>query len=543
MATSGRLESWKQIASYLSRSVRTVRRWERQEGLPVHRHMHRSLGSVFALRSEIDAWRQAVAGATGADRGTTPLAPIGPTRSIAVLPFANLSADEDHAYFVDGLAEELITTLSRVQALRVTARTSSATLRGTTKGTRAIARQLGVRYLLAGSVRRNGARLRISAQLIDAANDVTLWGDTHEGTLDDVFTVQERFTRMVVAALELRLTADDAQRLAEPTIPSVPAYECYLRARYAAWGWRRESIDHSVRLLQQALQIIGDNVRLHAALGLAHLHYREAGIDLTERPLYAAERCASRVFAIDPQAPAGLQLRGWIRYSQGCIQDAVRDLKRSLAREPHNADTLLLLCNCYLISGRVNEARPLVARLLKVDPLTPITRCMPAFADILEGNFAAAVRPYRQMLEMDPANPLARLFFIWVLILNRRRDEAQTILAGYRAAARDTVPGRVALFLTHAAAGESRQALALLSPELESVAGASDMFARFLAQGFAWAGMQAAALKWLQTAVDRGFINYPFLARHDPSFKALRGEPKFRELLAAVRNRWERFTA
>jgi len=543
MPTSDRLESWKQIAGYLNRSVRTVRRWERQENLPVHRHMHRSLGSVFALRSEIDAWREAAAAAAGADSGTTSMAAIGRTRSIAVLPFANLSPDADNTYFVDGLTEELITTLSRIHALRVTSRTSSATLRGTTKGTRVIARQLGVRYLLAGSVRRNGARLRISAQLIDAANDVTLWGDTHEGTREDLFAVQERFTRMVVAALELRLSADDAQRLAEPTIPSVPAYECYLRARHEAWGWRRESIDRSITLLQQALQIIGDNIRLHAALGLAHLQYREAGIDLTERSLCEAERCAARVFAIDPGAPAGLQLRGWIRYSQGCTEDAVRDLKQSLAREPHNADTLLLLCNCYLISGRVGEARPLLARLLKVDPLTPITRCMPAFADIMEGNFAAAVRPYRQMLQMDPLNPMARLFLIWVLILNRRRDEAKTILAGFAAPALESVPARVALFLAHAAAGENDKALSALNPQVESVAGASDMFARFLAQGFAWAGMHAAALKWLQTAVARGFINYPFLARHDPSFRSLRGDPRFTELLADVRDRWKRFTA
>jgi len=416
-------------------------------------------------------------------------------------------------------------------------------LRGTTKGSRAIARQLGVRYLLEGSVRRTTTRLRISAQLIDAASDVNLWSETYDGTLEDVFTIQERCTRSVVTALELRLTAGDAQGLAEPAIASFPAYDCYLRARYEGWRWRRESIDHAVRLLQHASKIIGENLRLLTALGLVHLQYREAGLDLTECPLVEAERCAAKVFALVPGSAAGFQLRGWIQYSRGRIQSAVRDLKQSLALEPHSADTLLLLCNCYLISGRVKEARPLLARLLKVDPLTPITRCMPAFADLMEGKFSAAIRPYQQMLEMDPANPVARLFYIWVLILNRRGDEAKAVFVKFPPETLNTVPARIASFLTRAAAGDRLEAQSTLTPQIESVAEATDMFPRFLAQGFAWAGMRAPALKWLRRAIDRGFINYPFLARHDPSFKGLRGDPKFKELLTVVRNRWERFAA
>jgi tetratricopeptide (TPR) repeat protein len=392
-------------------------------------------------------------------------------------------------------------------------------------------------------VQRTTTHLRISAQLIDGNSDVNLWSETYDGALEDVFAIQERCARSVVTALELRLTAADTERLDEPAISSLPAYDCYLRARYEGWRWRRESIDHAIGLLQQALEIIGANVRLLSALGLAHLQYREAGLDLSERPLVEAERCAAKVFALDPASATGFQLRGWIQYSRGRIQSAVRDLKQSLVREPHNADTLLLLCNCYLISGRVAEARPLLARLLKVDPLTPITRCMPAFADLMEGKFSAAIRPYQQMLEMDPANPVARLFYIWVLILNRRSDQAKAICANYPLEALETVPARIASFLTRAAAGDQLEARFALTPQIESVAKATDMFPRFLAQGFAWAGMRVPALKWLRTAIDRGFINYPFLARHDPSFRTLRGDPKFKELLAVVRDRWERFAA
>jgi tetratricopeptide (TPR) repeat protein len=283
--------------------------------------------------------------------------------------------------------------------------------------------------------------------------------------------------------------------------------------------------------------------RLYSALGLAYLQYREAGIDFSERPLLEAEKCAARVFALEHASASGLQLRGWIHYSRGRIQEAVRDLKAALDIDANNADTLLLLSNCYLISGRVSVARPLIARLLAVDPLTPLTRCMPAWADILDGNFEAAVEPYRQMFEMDPSNPMARLFYLWVLILNRRDDAIAAILNTFPAEVRDTVPARISFFLAYARAGKRREAQAALTPEIETVATATDVFPRVLAQGFAMAGMPEEAMRWLEIAVDRGFINYPFLARYDPFFKTLRSDTRFKRLLDTVHDRWERFEA
>ena len=540
-APADRLDSWKQIAAYLHRSVRTVRRWEHEEGLPVHRHVHRTLASVYALKSEVDAWRQAAARAPESSRAAASSAASAPTRSIAVLPFANLSADPENEYFADGLTDEVTTTLAKVRDLRVTSRLSSMTLRGTSKGAKAISAQLGVRYLLEGSVRRAGQRLRVTAQLIDAANDNHLWADTYDGTVDDVFSIQEQLARVIVDALELRLTAREKQRIAERAIDNLPAYECYLRARHEAWRWRRDSIDHAVQLLREGLAIIGDNVRLHAALGVAYLQYREAGIDFGDRPLLEAEKCASKLFELERDSSAGLQLRGWIRYSRGLVQEAVHDLKAALDIEPNNADTLLLLSNCYLISGRVSSARPLVTRLLAVDPLTPVTRCMPAWADILDGKFAAALEPYRKMVEMDPSNPMARLFYTWVLVINHMEHDVGALVDECPSDVRDTVPVRIAFFLAFALAGKHGEAQAVLTPQVEAAARATDVFARFLAHGFALAGMAEPAMRWLEVAVDRGFINYPFLARHDPVFRLLRSEARFKRLLEVVRDRWERF--
>jgi non-specific serine/threonine protein kinase len=237
-----------------------------------------------------------------------------------------------------------------------------------------------------------------------------------------------------------------------------------------------------------------------------------------------------------------LRLRGWILYSRGQIQGAVHDLKSALDLEPNDADTLLLLSNCYLISGQASAARPLIDRLVAVDPLTPLTHCMPAWADILEGDFAAALEPYRKMFEMDPENPMARLFYVWVLLLNRRDDLISTILESFPEDVRETVPARVAFFVAAALTAKRRgTSLPALTPQMEAAANGTDVFARILAGGYAVAGDSDRALHWLEVAVDRGFINYPFLSRFDPSLENLRHDERFLRLMDVVHERWKRF--
>jgi predicted Zn-dependent protease len=195
------------------------------------------------------------------------------------------------------------------------------------------------------------------------------------------------------------------------------------------------------------------------------------------------------------------------------------------------------------VSGRVASARPLLARLLTLDPLTPLTRCMPAFADLMQGDLAAAVAPYRQMFEMDRTNPMGRLFYVWVLILNRRRAEAQRIADDCPRNLRSSVAGQLMRFLTAAARGRLTATQSRVSAQVRAAARSTDVFSRFLAQGFALAGQPAQAIHWLEAAVARGFINYPFLARHDPSLASVRTDPRFQRLLKDVRSRWENFEA
>ena len=207
-----RLDSWKEIAAYLRRGARTVQRWEREEELPVHRLQHGKLGSVYAYPAELDAWFASRGAALEAE--PAPAAPDTP--SVAVLPFTDLSPQADQAYFCDGIAEEIIHALSGVAGLRTASRTSSFRFRGPGVDSRAAARELGVRSLLDGSVRKSGDRLRVAVQLIDAETGFPLWAERYDRTLNDVFAVQDEIAESVVRALQVTLTPREERALQTP---------------------------------------------------------------------------------------------------------------------------------------------------------------------------------------------------------------------------------------------------------------------------------------------------------------------------------------
>lgn len=534
-----RLDSWKEIASHLGRSVRTVRRWEAHEELPVRRQVHRSRATVYAYRSEIDAWQRKRDVEPAGSRG---IAEVDPGhRSIAVLPFSYLGPDPRAEYLADGFTDEVISHLGKLAGLRVISRTSAMAFRATTKTVRAIGRELQVQHLVEGTVRHDGSRLRVSTRLIAIPNDDRIWAETHDGTLEDVFAMQESIAREIVDALELRLTPDEDRLLGERRVNDLSAWRAILEARKESLRWQPDTIHRAIRLLHDALEMVGANAELYAALGRAHLQFREAGVDLGREPIEQAERFARKAFELAPSSSSVLHLRGWIHYSRGEIQQAVRDLGRTLEMDRNDPDTLGLLSNCYLISGRITAARPLIARLLSIDPLTPLNRCMPGWAHALEGNFPAAIAPYREMFEMDPENPLARLFYTWILTANRLDRDAHRVVAGFTESQRGSLPARIAARFVGTPAGPGEAGNIELSPDDEKLATTNEMFARFLGQAFALGGRSDEAVRWLSVAVDRGFINYPFLARHDPILRRLDDHPGFRDLLHSVEKRWMEF--
>ncbi len=536
-AHDSRLRSWKAIASYLGCSVRTARRWEADEGLPVHRLMHKSQGSVYAYAAELDTWLQRNEGSS-----EQPKTSVNDARkSIAVLPFDFIGADSDNAYIADGFTEELIADLSKIRTLRVTSRTSSMSLKGSQLSAQKIARSLGVGLLLEGSVQKQQSRLRIAVRLVDPDSEDTLWTDKYQGDLAEVFSIQERIARDVASQLKLSLTGDDEARLEARDLDDVDAWLYAAQARQEAFRWRADAIERGIKLLEKAVEHAGERPVLLASLGRAWLMCREAGVDLGPAPIEEAKKCLRRIAAADPEAAVGLSLSGWIHYAEGDVRGAVADLNTAIHADVNDVDSMNLLVNCYLISGRVSLARTLTDRVKTLDPLTPLARCLPGWADSLEGRFDEAVGPYREMFDMDPGNPMARLFLVWALASAGRSAEAIAVAEGFSDETAGSPAGQVAGLFAKGLRGDAIDGDGGLSLDAEALAYTSDIIPRLLSQAYALLGQAGLSIAWLGKAVERGFINYPYMANHDPLWASVRDEPGFQVILRDVEKRWEQF--
>ncbi len=204
------------------------------------------------------------AGAFAAGLTTEAEGPDREAKTIVVLPFVNRSADPDDEYFSDGLTDEVISDLSHISALHVISRNSSSTLKGTTKDTPTLGRELGVTHLVTGTVRRAGTALRVTADLVEASTDTPLWSEKFSGTMEDVFGIQEEISRQIVSALQVTLTDSEARDVAERPIDDPVAYDCYLRAHQVMYNWTPEDQHRAMRLVDDAIEVVGESPLLLA---------------------------------------------------------------------------------------------------------------------------------------------------------------------------------------------------------------------------------------------------------------------------------------
>ena len=475
-------------------------------------------------------------------------APPGSARStrsdsqaaIAVLPFANLSPDANDEYFADGLTDELITDLSAIRTLRVTARGAVIRLKGSAKDHGAIARELGVRYVVTGSVRRAGDGIRVTAALHDARADAVLWTDKINGSLGDVFAIQERIAGRIAGGLRLTLSADEQRRLREHPVTDLRAYEYLLQARHALWTFATPALDRARLLLENALAIVGDNAQLYAALGQVHMNYIETGQPGAAEHLALVEEYAAKASDLEPESAPVLWLRGAIRWKHGEIRESIQLLERARALDPSNAELITFLSYVYLLAGQDDRAWEAAEDSTRLDPLTPLLQCMPGFCHWLAGRPAAALSYYQKFLAMDPTNPAAHLFLVVILRVTGNTDEAAKRGESLQREFPGTIFGSLGAAYAAAIRGRRDDARAAVTPELLAATQRVEFIARFVAQLMVLIGDADGAVDALEHSVRLGMSHYPFLSRHDPLLRTLHGHPRFEHLLGVVRMRWER---
>jgi len=482
--------------------------------------------------------------------GTTSMKPRGvrpeenarpETPSIVVLPFDDISPGGDNEYFADGLTEEIIADLSGVQSLRVISRTSAMAFKGTRKDLRTIAGELRVGYVLEGSVRKAGNSLRITAQLIDAAGDEHLWADKYTGTLDDVFDMQERVSRSIVQALKVRLSPVEAKQMAKRPIANVAAYDYYLRARSALLSFSTKGVAEAIDLLEAGLKVVGENALFYAGLGYAHMisFMAEAA---KEEALNKAVEYGERAMRLDPELAQVHVLMGIIETSRNAVK-AVSCLKQALAIDPGNYDAYFWLTKAYWIVGRCSAALATIDRLIELDPLNPMHLGMRSDVNFYDGSVDLAIEDMAPIWTANPGNPLFRFWSAFLLAHADRMEEALSALDPIESVAVPDFWTQVSRVFKHAIQADRAGVLAHLTPDMAAAARLDGMMACYLASMFAMLDDFVQALDFLEHAVNRGFINYPYLNRHDRFLAKMHGDPRFEKLMQRVKREWEEFEA
>lgn len=333
--------------------------------------------------------------------------------SIAVLPFANMSRDPEQEYFADGITEDIITELSRFRSLFVIARNSSFTYKGRAVDLKQVGRELGVRYVLEGSVRKAAERLRITGQLIDATTGAHLWAERYDGTLEDVFDLQDRITGRVVSALMTNLEQAEIERARRKPTASLDAYDCCLRVRAAFHQFSPTTIAEALELLGRAIERDPNYAAAYAlAAWLHHLRLTNGWFDDRAEDAGAGERLARRAAALAPNDAVIPGLAGYtLAYTARDLEAAIGLVSRALAISPNYARNWGYSAWIRIWCGEPRAALEHVQNALRLNPLDPeiaLTRNALAYGHYFLDEFDAAAAVVRESLQSRPnsASPL-----------------------------------------------------------------------------------------------------------------------------------------
>jgi TolB-like protein len=466
----------------------------------------------------------------------TEVAPEEQRKSIVVLPFDNMSPDPGDSYFSDGLLEEIITYLSYLPSLRVISRNSAMVLKGTQKDTRTIARELGVQYVLEGSVRKSGDHLRIIAQLIDGASDEHLWADRYEGLLGDVFEIQDRVSRAIADSLSVKLSPEVERRFSDRADRNPAAYECFLRARADMWMLSGDSLDRALDWVERGLAIVSDDADLLAMKGVIlfqRVNILGASPDTYASLLEKAQECADQAISLNPDSGAVQWVQAGIRHQAGDPAGAIKHFDLAVALEPSNADAAFMLgYQLAAVGCHLDHSREMITRAADLDPLTPIYQNGLGWLQFFNGEFEEATSSFRPwQMAMEEGKSQFRHFPAYLHAAAGNLDEAERLIDQMASDSPGQIMTSGMVFLKHAWLGERDAALDALTDEWQEAARWDDIYPLYMAGGLASIGDFDRALEWLDFTIDYGIRNPKFLGQCEPFLEPLRPTTRFGHLM------------
>jgi TolB-like protein/DNA-binding SARP family transcriptional activator len=473
------------------------------------------------------------AGLSWVIRSATVPAATGPP-SVAVLPFTNLSDDDESLYFADGITEDILTDLSRLLGLRVVARSSVMPYRNATRPLDEIARELGVTHVLQGSVRRSDDAVRIAVQLVDVEQEANIWAQSYDRPLEDIFAVQSDIARRVAGALHTRLTSGAAARLDRVPTDDVIAYNFYLRGRYF-WHRRTQAdLAEAAGFFQRAVE--RDSAYAQAWAGLADAYAVQAFYDYrAPAEAYAeAKRAALRALALDETLAEAHASLGYVTlYYDWDASGAETAFRRAIELDPSYSIGHQWYGNHLVATGRFDEAARAMGRAREVNPLSLIANGALGFALYYAGRHRDAVAQMDLALEMEPDWDLGHLWRGQALDAMGRSDEAIATLSRAVELSGGSGITVAALAHTYAAAGATDDARALLADLIEDRSEGRYRPSFEIAKVYVALGDHDEALRWLERAYGEHSHSMVFL-EVDPQLAPLRQDPSFRRLVERV---------
>jgi eukaryotic-like serine/threonine-protein kinase len=456
-----------------------------------------------------------------------------PIKTIAVLPFTNLSGDKENEYFSDGLTEEMISALTRLPGLCVTARTSAFALRGKNMDVREIGARLNVEHILEGSVRSSGNRVRVTAQVVNAADGYQLWSERYDREMRDVLDIQDEIAHAIVDTLRVHLSKDIS--LVRRRTSSPEAYSLYLRGRHYQEKHTPEGYLKARQCFEQALA--ADSKYTLALLGLAEFYWQNAfyGFQYPKEALASAKETAARALEIDDALAEGHALLGTLLGVADCDwQAAGAAFRRALALDSNSPYVLFRYANFYLWpQGQAEEAAALIERALSVDPLWVLAHWVLAYYIYAKRQYDLAIHHLLAVIEMEPAFYLAHC--VLGLAYAQQGMSHESVCALERAC--ELSPGNPftlgMLAYGMGKSGKPEEAEKLIE-KLQSDAVSSYVPAKSLM--FAYAGLNDArnVLTWAEKSLDDHDPMTIMNLFQEPVLDFVRADPRYRALLIKV---------